>query len=191
MKFVDLSQHLHELRYKRSGRTIGAAMSVVEVWNGAIDCPLNGISELRYYESDLPRPFDGLFARMENADGTKAVGVIYVHRDLPRHWKEFVAIKEMMHCWSPGKTYVGTPRDAERLVNALNSKKGRYSAIAASDTGAVLAAAEVILPHHKVEWHIGREHDYMQIAAHHGLHPDVVEMICSFEVLQQRKNGTL
>ncbi len=41
MKFVDLSQHLHELRYKRSGRTIGAAMSVVEVWNGAIDCHLN------------------------------------------------------------------------------------------------------------------------------------------------------
>lgn len=191
MKYVELSQHLHELRHQRTGRVIGAAMSVVEVWNAAIDCNLNDISEIRYRETKLPRPFDGQFVRMTNADETRAIGVVYVDRDLPKHWKEFVAIKEMMHCWSPGSTWVGTPTSAASLVNALNSKSSRYTAIAAADRGAVLAAAEVILPHYAVERHLGLGHDYLQIASSHGLHPEVAEMICQFDVLQQRKNGHL
>lgn len=191
MKYVDLSQHLHELRFKRTGRAIGAAMSLMEVWNAAIDCHLNGISEIRYYETSLPRPFDGLFVRMVKSDQSSTIGVIYVDKNQPKHWREFAAIKELMHCWSPGKTYVGTPEEAKNLIDALNTQTGRYSSIAASDEGAVHAAAEVMLPHYTVERHLGLGHDYQQIAASHGLHPEVAQMICRFDLLHKRKNGNL
>ena len=191
MKYVALSQHLHELRFKRTGRAIGAAMSLMEVWNAAIDCPLNGISEIRYYETSLPRPFDGLFARMVKSDQSSSMGVVYVDKNLPKHWKEFVAIKEIMHCWSPGETYVGLPEKARVLIDALNTIPERYSSIAASDLGAVHAAAEVILPHYTVERLLALGLDYQQIGASHGLHPEVAKMICNFEYLHQRKNGNL
>jgi hypothetical protein len=148
MKYVDLAQHVHELRFARSKRTIGVAMRVMEVWNAAIDCPKNGITEICYYETALPRPFDGLFARLNDSSGLRGIAAIFVHKSLPKHWKEFVAIKEMMHCWSPGKSYVGTPEDVARLVVALSARTPRYSPRVAADHAAVLAAAEVMLPLH-------------------------------------------
>ena len=189
MKFVLLAEHLHELRLTRTGRAAGTAMRVAEVWNCAIESPLSSIAEITYRETDLPRPFDGMFVRLRgSADGSEKA-TIYVDKNLPRHLKEFVAIKEMMHCWSPPATYVGTPDSAAKLIGALCEKQGRYTASVAADNNAILAAGEVILPHYTVERHIGVGHDSAQIAAHHGLHPDITDMICSLDFLHHRKNG--
>lgn len=189
MKYVELAQHLHELRAARTGRPVGAGMSVMEVWSSLIESPKTGVTEIRYFEADLPRPFDGLFARLNRTEGPGEVAAIYVRKNLEPHWKEFVAIKEMMHCWAPGKTYDGTPSDAKNLVEALCSKAGRYTPSVAVDMGAILAAAEVILPSFTVERHLKLGHDFSQIAASHGIHPDIAEMICRFDLLHNRKNG--
>ena len=191
MKYVELAQHLHELRSARSGRSVGAAMSVSEVWVSILESNKTGASEILYYETPLPRPFDGLFARLVSEDESKEIGVVWVHNGLDRHWKEFVAVKEMMHCFTQGASYTGTPSDAKNLVEALCSKTGRYAPSVAADNSAILAAAEVILPHFTVERHLKLGHDTAQIAASHGLHPDVAEMICRFDLLHNRKNGEL
>ena len=189
MKYVDLSQHLHELRAAKTGRPIGASMLLSEVWTAALDCPRNGISEIRYFETDLPTPFDGAFFRLRN--DSLEIAAIYVQKDHDLHWREFIAIKELMHCWSPHKTYVGTPQAAKDLVSALTRKNGPYMPNVAEDNGAVLAAAEVILPHSTARWHLDRGHDTKQIAASQNLHIDVVDMICRHDILAARLNGSL
>jgi hypothetical protein len=191
MKYVDLAQHLHELRASQSGRAVGAAMTMVEVWSALIASPTTGIAEVRYFEASLPRPFDGLFVRLRSDDEAREIAAVYVEKSLPNHWREFVAIKEMMHCWSPGLTYDGTPADAKNLVDALCNKAGRYTPSVVADKGAILAAAEVILPSFTVERHLKLGHDWAQIASSHGLHPDVVEMICRFDILHNRRNGEI
>jgi hypothetical protein len=193
MKFVDLAQHLHELRAARTGRPIGAAMTVFEVWNAAIDCTTNGISEILYFEAELPRPFDGMFFRLNESGGSREKAVIFVDKRLEKHWKQFVAIKEMMHCWSPGKSYVGTADDAKSLVEALSSKTSasRYTQSVAADNSAILAAGEVILPHFTVERYIKQGMDFAQIAFSQGLHPDIAEIICRLDMLHARKSGQL
>lgn len=191
MKYVELAQHLHEIRASQSGRAIGAAMSMLEVWSALIASPKTGIGEIRYFEASLPRPFDGLFVRLRSEDEAREVAAVYVKRDLPPHWREFVAIKEMMHCWAPGRTYDGTPADAKNLVDALCSKSGRYTPSVVADTSAILAAAEVILPSFTVERHLKLGHDWAQIAASHNLHPDIAEMICRFDILHHRRNGEI
>ncbi|WP_460274000.1 hypothetical protein [Celeribacter sp. ULVN23_4] len=191
MRFVDLAQHLHELRFQKTGRAIGMRMRLSEVWTAALDCPKNGISDIRYFETDLPRPFDGLFLRLFKKETEKDFAAIYVNKSLEDHFKEFAAIKELMHCWSPGKTYVSTPEEIQNLVSALSAKKSRYTANVASDMKAIFAAAEVILPHYIVEKHIALGHDHNQIAFEHDLHPEIAQMICSMDVLQERKNGGL
>ena len=189
MKYVDLAQHIHGLRAKRTGRPIGAAMRVSEVWNAAIDCPQNGISEILYYETNLPRPFAGMFFRLVDSTANREIAAIYVEKNLDNHWKEFIAIKEMMHCWSPGKSYVGTPKDAEHLVDELCSKSGPYTPKVIADSSAIHAAAEVMLPHFTVERQLALGMDSKQIAFSHGLHPEITEMICRFDLLHKRKNG--
>lgn len=191
MKITDLAQHLHELRSARTGRPIGAAMSVMEVWAGVIESPHSGIKEIRYFEANLPRPFDGMFVRLRSQVGSGEIAGIYVHKALPKHWREFVAIKEMMHCWYPGTSYDGTPADARNLVDALVSETSRYTSSVAADRTAIVAAAEVILPSFTVERHIKQGHDHNQIAVSHGLHPDVVEMICTLDMLHSRINGEI
>lgn len=190
MKYVDLAQHLHELRLTRSGRPVGAAMSVSEVWQCALDSHHSSIKEIFYYETELPEPFEGLFIRLRSEDEHERAA-IYVHKDREKHWKEFIAIKEIMHCWSSASTYVGTPDNAKRLISALASRDVPYLQIVAADVGAILAAGEVILPHHMVERHIAMGHDNEQIAVHHGLHPDITRLICSLDFLHMRKNGSL
>lgn len=191
MRFVDLAQHLHELRAAKTNRSIGSSMSVAEVWSAAIDCPKNGISKIYYRETTLPRPFDGVFFRLYDKNRGCDFGVIFVDDRLDKHWKEFVAIKEMMHCWSPGKTYVATPTDAADLVSAMNSKGGRYTSSVAADNNAIWAAAEVILPHFTVEREMKLNNDIDQIAFEHNLHAEIAQMICSIEALYKRKNGSL
>jgi hypothetical protein len=189
MKYVDLSQHIHELRAEKTGRAIGRGMRVAEVWDAALASPKNDISFLKYFEADLPDPFDGIFVRLQR-DGESGA-VVYVRRTLEVHWKEFVAIKELMHCWSPVHTWEGTPSSTKLLVKALTRKDGRYTPNVAADSGAVSAAAEVILPHTTVERHLEQGHDFIQIAMMHGLHEEVVEMICRHDFLHHRKNGSL
>lgn len=191
MKYTELAEHLHKLREDRSGRPRGAAMRAAEVWTCVHESQLTEISELRWFDVPLPRPVDGVFARLKGADGKMQTGIILTHKHLPKHWKDFAAIKEMMHCWSPPGSYVAAPADADALLEGLISSTERYSASVAADKKAILAAAEVILPHYKVDWHIGCGHDHDQIAAHHGLHPEVVRLICRFDVLQDRRNGDM
>jgi hypothetical protein len=159
-------------------------MSHVEVWQCIAESQLTEIKEVLYFDRQLPNRFDGLFVRA----GTTAL--ILTDCRLPKHFKEFVAIKEMMHCWSDPDAYVKTPTEAGALVESLIGK-GRYTASVAADNGAILAAAEVILPHGQVEWHHSVGHDHAQIAVHHNLHPEIVELICRFDVLHARKNGHL
>jgi hypothetical protein len=190
MKYVDLSQHIHELRAEKTGRAIGRGMRLTEVWSAVESSPKTDISEIRYYEANLPDPFDGLFIRLHTDDG-KSIAAVYVRKELDAHWKEFVAIKELMHCWSPTHTWEGTPESSRKLVKALTSKHGRYTPNVAADSGAVNAAAEVILPHKTVERHLAQNHDMTHIAEAHGLHVDIVEMICRHDMLHERKNGSL
>lgn len=189
MKYTELAEHLHKLRETRGGRARGAAMRVSEVWECVHESQLTDIAELRWFDLPLPRPVDGLFARVRV--GGIQTGLIVTHKYLPKHWKEFAAIKEMMHCFSPPGSYVTAPKDAEALLEGLISSTERYSASVVADKKAILAAAEVILPHYQVDWHIEVGHDHAQIAAHHGLHPDVVSLICRFDVLQARRNGDM
>lgn len=190
MKVVELAEHLHKLREVRTGRRRGAAMSVMDVWNCVESSQLTDINVLLYFDRELPRPVDGLFARLEVPGQPGQFGVIVTNKHLPKHWKEFVAIKEMMHCWSSKDTYNGTPAVASDLMGALvNKAAGRYAVSADADKAAILAACEVILPHEKVDWHIAQGHDHAQIAVHHGLHPDVISLICQFDFLHARKNG--
>lgn len=190
MKYVDLSQHLHELRAAKTGRGMGRGMRLGEVWQAALDSPKTDITSIRYFEADLPNPFDGVFVRLQNDRG-ESEAVIYVRQSLEKHWKEFVAIKELMHCWSPAHTWEGTPQASRSLVKALTRKDGRYTPNVVADSGAVSAAAEVILPHKTVERHLAQGHDTMQIAATHGLHEEIVEMICRHDFLHARKSGSL
>jgi len=145
MKYVELSQHIHELRAEKSGRAIGRGMRLIEVWSAVEDSPKTDISSIRYFETELPEPFDGLFVRLQGNEN-ESIAVVYVRKSLDAHWKEFVAIKELMHCWSPNHTWEGTPASSRKLVKALTSKHGRYTPNVAADSGAVNAAAEVILP---------------------------------------------
>jgi hypothetical protein len=191
MKHTDLADHIHNLRLKRSGRPVGSAMRVMEVWNAAEECELNGISKIYLKLTELPRPFDGLFVRQRHLSTGVSIATVYIDNRLPKHWQEFVAIKEMMHCWSPESTYVGSPAEVKSLVEAMSSKKMRYSQSVAADNNAIIAAAEVILPHYRVEEMVAQGLDYREIAHRQGLHQDVAELICSIEILSLRKNGSL
>ncbi|WP_370213442.1 hypothetical protein [Roseovarius sp.] len=190
MKFSELAQHIHELRYEASGRAIGRGMRYGEVLGAALNCPKNGVDKVFYYETKLPEPMHGVFSRLDHESG-ETWAAIYVQRHLDEHWREFVAIKELMHCWSPGTTRVATEQASRQLVEALTTKQGRYTPNVAADSAAVFAAAEVILPHYTVERHLAENLDTAEIAHRHGLHVDIVEMICRHEVLQARKRGSM
>ncbi|WP_339646426.1 hypothetical protein [Jannaschia helgolandensis] len=191
MKYTDLSQHLHLLRKKQNGRQVGVAMRVHEVWDAVVASDLTSIDTLKLYTAELPRPFDGLFVRMASEDGSREMAVIYVHKHLDKHWKEFVVIKEMMHCFTPGTRYTISPKDAAQLAEAKSTQGGRYTPAVAADDGGILAAAEVILPSYTVERLMAAGQNLQQIAHHHGLHDEIVQQICRVEMLHQRKNGSL
>lgn len=198
MKFVDLSQHLRELRNNSSGRKPSAAMRGMEVWKAAIKCPDNGISAVFYNETKLPAPAYGFFSRLGDGNGN-FIADIYVHkphhksekRRLAPHWKEFVLIKELMHCWSPLSTYVGSPQAAAELLDTLNIPSGPFGRIAIADFIAVLAAAEVVLPYDIVKAAMGAGKETAQIAHEHGLHPEIVAYICRHDIMEERLIGCL
>jgi len=169
----------------------------MEVWDAAIACPNNGITQIYYSETKLPAPGLGFFARMiRNGEGDTAE--IFTHRPHPssqkrrlsQHWKEFVIIKELMHCWSPRLTYVGDPSAAADLLTDLNTLSP-VGAVAISDLGALLAAAEVIMPCWLIKEMIAKGKTVPQIAAEQGLHPDVMAAICRHDLMEQRLTGSL
>lgn len=198
MKIVELSKHLRDLRIVRTGRPVTAAMRVLEVWQGALDCDTNGISEIFYYETSLPSPLLGFFSRLK-MDGAGDRATIFVHRPhgksikrrLEPHWKEFVIIKELMHCWSPQSSFVGTPKKAAELLSDLNTPSGPFGTMAKADYIALLAAAEVILPSKQIRADLARGKDFQQIGHEHGLHPDVAKYICQHDVLEARLKESL
>ena len=197
MKFVDLSRHLRQLRSDRTGRLASSAMNAIEVWQGALECPQNGIGQIYYNDANLPAPLLGFFARMRGPLGD--VADIYVHkphgksnkRRLARHWKEFVIIKELMHCWSPTRTYNGTANVAADLLSDLNTPSGPFGVTAQADYVAILAAAEVILPGAPVKKAIAQGKEIAQIAVEHALHPELVAYICRHDILEARMHGSL
>lgn len=193
MKFTELAQHLHQLRHNKSGRSIGSAMRVGEVWNAVLESDKTSIDRIDVHVEDLPRPVDGMFARIVTPDKDREneTAAVYVHKDLPTHWREFIIIKEMMHCFTPMERYCTTPDEAAQLLQALVKKGGRYTLNVAADDAGIIAAAEVILPHTTVESLIGVGLDTDEIANRHGLHPEIVAEICSMEIMHYRKNGTL
>lgn len=192
MKFVDLSQHLRELRFRRSGREMHSAMTAIEVWKGALECQHNGIGQIVLKETALPRPFDGMFARMKSrGEPALDLGVVFLGESVPTHWVEFVVIKELMHCWSPKNTFVGDPDEVAQLVTALNMRSTRYTANVASDLLAIQAAAEVILPHYVVDRALSTGVEIIELGHRHGLHPEVAELICRHDILSLRRNGSL
>ncbi|MCO6383759.1 hypothetical protein [Oceanicola sp. 502str15] len=188
--FVELSEHIHELRAARAGRSPGFAMKYNEVWQAALDCPKNGISKIYLYEDvKIPKPFSGMFFRLES-DGTN-IGLVFVDEGLDGHWREFAIVKELMHCWSPGHTRVGTPAAAKDLVAAHVAAATPYPAAVAADNKAILAAAEVILPSYSAERYLGLGKTFEQIAFECGLDEGLVNFICRHDMLQARKNGHL
>lgn len=191
LKITELAQHLHEIRKRQTGRALGNAMRVSEVWNAITESDKTTISEIRIYLEDLPRPVDGCFLRGVNPTTGEEVAHVLVHRQLPRHWREFVAIKEMMHCYTPMADYVITPKDAGNLVRGLTSSYARYTPAVAADDIGILAATEVILPHKTIEMLRATGQDEAQIATRHGLHPDVAQQICRTDLIMLRQNGNL
>ena len=192
MKIAELAQHLHQLRHNRSGRAIGSAMTVGEVWASVLESDKTSIDRIDVHIEDLPRPVDGMFSRLVlPGDPEEEIAAVYVHRELERHWKEFIIIKEMMHCFTPMDGYCSTPEEAKQLLTALVQQGGRYTLNVAADDAGIIAAAEVILPHKTVESHLAQGLDTDEIAARHGLHPDIVSEICRVDIMHYRKNGKL
>lgn len=192
MKITDLAQHLHQTRHNKSGRAIGNAMNVSEVWECVLASDRTSIDRIDVHLQKLPRPVDGLFARVTpSSDQEKEIAAVFVNNDLPPHWRDFIIIKEMMHCFTPMERYNSTPQDTESLLTSLVKRGGRYSLSVAADDAGLIAAAEVILPHKTVENLLATGQDFNQIAARHGLHPEIVHEICRFEMMHYRKNGTL
>jgi len=190
MKITALAQHLHQIRHNYSGRAVGNGMYVSEVWECILKSDKTSIDQIDVHIEPLPTPIDGMFSRVvlpESPD--KEVAAIFVNQDLPRHWRDFVIVKEMMHCFTPMSRYSSTPDDAKMLLSALVKKGGRYTLNVAADEAGILAAAEVILPHKSVETLLADGQDSDQIAARHGLHSEIVKEICRVDIMHYRKNG--
>jgi len=198
LKITDLAQHLHQLRHNRSGRAVGSGMHVSEVWTAILESENTSIDQIDVHIRALPRPVDGFFARLvipgrpELHDAAETeVAAVYVHDVLPQHWRDFIIVKEMMHCFTPMDGYCSTPEDAKLLLQALVKKGGRYTLNVAADNAGIIAAAEVILPHKTVESHFAQGLSMEEIAHRHGLHVEIVSEICRVDIMHLRKNGTL
>lgn len=190
MKFSHVSEQLRKQRAAKSGRSMNAAMRVQEIWNEVEETSLSPIGKIFLSIERLERPIDGMFVRLVNlADGPDRAH-IFVHAELPDHWQEFVAVKEIMHCFTPPEKFASTPLAVSQLFDELSNDDMPYSPRIAADDDGILAAAEMILPHNVVEPMIAEGMDHDQIAVHHGLHPDVVKFICRMDIIHMRKNGS-
>ncbi len=190
MRYSELSEHLRQIRAATTGRHMNGAMRAQEVWSAIEASDKTTVSKIMLSIEPLESPIAGMFARLtviseEDVDYAH----VFVNEGLDKHWKEFVAIKEMMHCYTPASKYQSTPAGVAQLFDELSSDESPFTPRVAADEEGFLAAAEVILPHNVVEAQLNAGQDEEQIAAHHGLHPDVVRLICRFDILHRRKNG--
>jgi hypothetical protein len=192
VKITDLAQHLHQIRHNKSGRAIGNAMVVSEVWDCVLSSDKTSIDRIDVHITDLPKPVDGMFARVATPGlPEQEIAAVFVNISLPVHWRDFIIIKEMMHCFTPMTGYCSTPKDAKGVLNVLVQRGGRYTLNVAADDAGILAAAEVILPHKIIESLLAVGQDTDQIATRHGLHPEIVKEICRVDIMHYRKNGTI
>ncbi len=189
MKITALAQHLHQLRHNRSGRAIGNSMQVAEVWNSVLESDKTSIDQIDVVIEDMPSPVDGMFSRIAYPD--KEIGVVHVNKKLPEHWRDFVIIKEMMHCFTPLSRYCPTPDSANDVLTSLVKRAGRYTTNVAADNVAILAAAEVILPHTTILSLLSVNQDVMQIATRHNLHHEIAEEICRVDSISWRRKASI
>lgn len=195
LKITELAQHLHQLRHNKSGRAIGAAMNVGEVWEAVLLSDKTSVDRIDVHIQELPRPVDGMFSRivLPGGDGSaeQELAAVFVDAKLPNHWRDFIIIKEMMHCFTPMDGYCSTPGEATQLLQALVKRGGRYTLNVAADDAGIIAAAEVILPHKTAESLLAIGMDTTEIANRHGLHPEIVAEICRMDIMHYRKNGNI
>ncbi|MBM2576096.1 hypothetical protein JQC91_07245 [Jannaschia sp. Os4] len=171
-------------------------MNVTEVWKGILESNLTSVDELFVHiDRPLPDPVEGTFARLmvpsTDSAPSRELAYIYVDSRLEQHWRDFIIIKEMMHCFTPMDRYSPTPASARGVLSTLVERGGRYTLNVAADDAGIFAAAEVILPHSTVESLLAVGQDLNQIAFRHNLHPDIVHEICRVDVMHRRKNGSL
>lgn len=202
MKFTELSEHLHELRHKRSNGAIakGYMMSAMDIWRGALESDLNTIADIRVLIDTLPPGFEGLFIRFkqkkhEHSKQKKHENVIIATGiGLSRARQRFVIAKELMHCWSPKPSYVSEAEAAAKLALALTLSstidENTLKDVKA-DRAAQTAAAEVILPHYVIEKDIRDEISLEEMASRHNLDMEIAREICPHYTLTARKTGTL
>jgi hypothetical protein len=167
-------------------------MVVSEVWDCVLSSDKTSIDRIDVHITDLPKPVDGMFARVATPGlPEQEIAAVFVNISLPVHWRDFIIIKEMMHCFTPMTGYCSTPKDAKGVLNVLVQRGGRYTLNVAADDAGILAAAEVILPHKIIESLLAVGQDTDQIATRHGLHPEIVKEICRVDIMHYRKNGTI
>ena len=169
---------------------MNAAMRVQEIWSAVEESTLTSIGKIFLSIENLERPVDGMFVRLANLGDGPDMAHIFIHRELPAHWREFVAVKEIMHCFTPPEKFASTPLAVSQLFDELSDVDMPYTPRIAADDDGILAAAEMILPHNIVESMIAAGMEMEQIAIHHGLHPDVVKFICRLDIIHARKNGS-
>lgn len=194
MKFTELSEHLHELRFQRTNGAIakGNMMPVMDIWKGALDSDQNTVSDIKVLIDILPAGFEGLFLRC-NQGGQERV-IIATGIGLSKARQRFVIAKELMHCWSPKSTYVSDQQEIARLALGLTFAgtvdEQTLKAVQADRAG-ITAAAEVILPHYVLEKDIREELPMEEIASRHNLDIEIAREICQHYMLDARKNGSL
>lgn len=86
LKITELAQHLHQLRHNRSGRAVGSAMNVSEVWASVLESQETSIDRIDVHIECLPRPIDGMFARVVLPEQPEQeIAAVYAHKELPLH----------------------------------------------------------------------------------------------------------
>lgn len=194
MKYTALSEHLHQLREKltRGAKPPGYRMSAMDIWLCALKSDLNNISDIRVLIDILPPGFEGLFVRFRENDKEKVI--IATGQNLSHARQEFVISKELMHCWSPPNSRVNSPDRAKALAEALSLSSPISAATfkdVQADRAAIMAAAEVILPHYILEKAIAEGISLDEIASRHNIDIEIAKEICPHYTLNARKNGHL
>lgn len=140
----------------------------------------------------LPPSFEGLFLRFRKSGEEKVI--IATSQNLSHARQEFVISKELMHCWSPANSRVNSPDRAKKLAEALSLSSPVSPATfkdVQADQAAIMAAAEVILPHYVLEKEIAENIPLEETASRHNIDIEIAKIICPHYTLNARKNGHL
>lgn len=180
MKIAELTSYIHSMHCKISGHPQQTRMTWNQLWNVALACPKNKISNIKLsYQYDLPSFLEGAFFRVANSDGSFTARVLLDRaiRHTARH--EFVLVKELMHCWSEPSSWVKDPDAAKELLSNLYHRHP-LSKDSFTDYLGLIAAANVMLPHEALYQEIRQGHTAHQIANLHNMEEEVVKMMMEY-----------